>query len=109
MSDFCCVITIRIICIFTFYFVFDQFQVIDNTNVRRQIVQTTFKKDMKAKVCVVCFPIRLSDSWERIDFNLAELTNELFGTEYVETAKIQVSVDKVTQAIVTHPNKVILP
>ncbi|CAG03683.1 unnamed protein product, partial [Tetraodon nigroviridis] len=64
--------------------------VIDNTNVRRQIVQTTFKKDMKAKVCVVCFPIRLSDSWERIDFNLAELTNELFGTEYVETAKIQI-------------------
>ena len=49
---------------------------------------------MKAMVCVVCFPLKLSDTWERIDFNLAEITRELFGTRYVETAKIQVSGDK---------------
>lgn len=75
------------------FFVLDHFQVIDDKNVRRQIVQTTFRKQMKAMVRLVCFPLRLSDSWERIDLNLAELTNELFGTKYVETAKIQVSVD----------------
>lgn len=103
MSALCCVIRIRIVCILTFFF--DHFQVIDDTNVRRQIVQTTFRKEMRAMVCVVCFPLRLSDSWERIDFNLAELTKELFRTKYVETAKIQVSVAEMFQTSVGYPHK----
>lgn len=106
MSDPCCVIRICLYIHITF--VLDHFQVIDDTNVRRQIVQTSFTNEMKAMVCVVCFPLRLSDSWERIDFNLAELTNELFGTRYVETAKIQASVHKISQTIVTNPYEFIL-
>lgn len=104
MSELCCVIRIRrIVCILTFFF--DHFQVIDDTNVRRQIVQTTFRKEMRAMVCVVCFPLRLTDSWERIDFNLAELTKELFKTKYVETAKIQVSIAEIFQTSVGCPHK----
>lgn len=44
-------------------------------------------------VYVVCVPLILAASWEHININLAELTYELFGTKYVETVKVQVSVD----------------
>lgn len=42
-------------------------------------------------VYVVCVPLILAASWEHININLAELTDELFGTKYVETVKVQVS------------------
>lgn len=64
----------------------------DDQKIQRRIVQTTFRREMKAMVYVVCVPLILAASWEHININLAELTNELFGTKYVETVKVQVSV-----------------
>lgn len=64
----------------------------DDKKIQRRILQTTFRKEMKAMVYVVCVPLILAASWEHININLAELTNELFGTKYVETVKVQVSV-----------------
>lgn len=63
----------------------------DDKKIQRRILQTTFRKEMKAMVYVVCVPLILAASWEHININLAELTNELFGTKYVETVKVQVS------------------
>lgn len=41
-----------------------------------------------------CVPLKLSDSWVHININLAKLINELFGTVYVETVTIKVSVHR---------------
>lgn len=43
-------------------------------------------------VYVTCVPLILSASWKHININLAERTNDSFGTKYVETVKIQVRV-----------------
>lgn len=39
-----------------------------------------------------CVPLKLSNTWVHININLAKLINDLFGTIYVETVKIKVSV-----------------
>lgn len=49
---------------------------------------------MKTMVYVAGVPLVLSASWEHININLAERTNASFGTKYVETVKIQVSVGR---------------
>lgn len=77
-----------------FFFILYNFQVTDDKNVCRQIIQTTFRKDMNAMTHVACVPLRLSTSWERISINLAKVTHALFGTKYVETSKIKVSVGR---------------
>lgn len=77
--------------LYSLFFVFDNFQVTDDRIIRRQIILTTFTKEMKAKVYSGFVPIRLSSSWEHFNINLAKVTNALFGTKYVETEKIKVS------------------
>lgn len=81
-----------IVLLYSHFFILYNFQVTDDKNVRWQIIQTTFRKDIKAMTHVACVPLRLSTSWERISINLAKVTHALFGTKYVETSKIKVSV-----------------
>lgn len=38
-----------------------------------------------------CVQLKLSNSWEHLNINLANATSALFGTKYVETVKIKVS------------------
>lgn len=38
-----------------------------------------------------CVQLKLPNSWEHININLANATSALFGTKYVETVKIKVS------------------
>lgn len=46
-------------------------------------------------VYVAGVPLVLSASWEHININLAERINVSFGTNYVETVKVQVSVGSI--------------
>lgn len=73
---------------------FFDFQVTDEKNFRRQIILTTFRKEMKTMVYVTCVPLTLSASWEHFIINLAYVTKMVFGTKYKETVKIQVSVGR---------------
>lgn len=36
-------------------------------------------------------PMRLDDGWNQIQFNLADFTRRAYGTNYIETLKIAVS------------------
>lgn len=49
---------------------------------------------MKAKIYSGFVPIKLSSSFEHVNINLAKVTHVLFGTRYVETVKIKVSVGR---------------
>ncbi|XP_056892698.1 uncharacterized protein LOC130527883 isoform X4 [Takifugu flavidus] len=69
---------------------FCKITVTDEKSVQRQIFLSTFRKEMKARVFSGCVPIRLSTSWDYIIINLAEVTQQLFGTKYVKTVKIQI-------------------
>lgn len=64
----------------------------DEKIIRRQIILTTFTRKMKAKIYSGFVPIRLSSSFEHVNINLAKVTHALFGTRYVETVKIKVSI-----------------
>lgn len=81
------------LCLYS-HLLFDNIQVTDDKDVRRQIILTTFRKEKKAMVYVACVPLILSATWDCIKINLAKVTNDLFRANYVETVKIQVGVGR---------------
>ena len=36
-------------------------------------------------------PVRLDEGWNRIQFNLADFTKRAYGTNYVETVRVQIN------------------
>lgn len=42
---------------------------------------------MKPFVCTM--PMRLDDGWNQIQFNLADFTKRAYGTNYIETVRVQ--------------------
>jgi len=36
-------------------------------------------------------PMRLDDGWNQIQFNLSDFTRRAYGTNYIETLRVQVS------------------
>lgn len=43
---------------------------------------------MKPFICTM--PMRLDEGWNQIQFNLADFTRRAYGTNYVETLRIQI-------------------
>ncbi len=43
---------------------------------------------MKPFICTM--PMRLDDGWNQIQFNLADFTRRAYGTNYVETLRVQI-------------------
>lgn len=37
-------------------------------------------------------PMKLDDGWNQIQINMADITKRAYGTNYVETTRVQVSV-----------------
>lgn len=68
-------------------------KVIDDENIQRQISVSTWQT-AKIKKCLCVVQLRLSTSWDYFNINLAKVTNALFGTKYVETVKIKVTVPR---------------
>lgn len=68
-----------------------RFQVVDDKEVQRQVCVSNWQAAKhKKSLCVV--QLRVSASWEHFHINLAEVTKRVFGTNYVETVKVQVRV-----------------
>ncbi|CAG03699.1 unnamed protein product, partial [Tetraodon nigroviridis] len=64
--------------------------VIDDKNIQRRIILTTFTKKMKPMMYSGFVPLKLSTFWDHININLTTVTNEIFGAKYVETVKIKI-------------------
>jgi hypothetical protein len=72
------------------YFTFEV-QVLDDKNVRRRFRASNYQSTTRVKPFICTMPMRLDDGWNQIQFNLSDFTRRAYGTNYIETLRVQVS------------------
>lgn len=65
-------------------------QILDDRNMRRRFRVSNYQSTTKVKPFCTTMPLGLSAGWNQIQFNLADFTRRAYGTNYVETVRIQV-------------------
>lgn len=68
-----------------------RFQVLDDKNVRRRFRASNYQSTTRVKPFICTMPMRLDDGWNQIQFNLSDFTRRAYGTNYIETLRVQVS------------------
>ncbi|KAF3327644.1 hypothetical protein FCM35_KLT07762 [Carex littledalei] len=71
------------------YFTFEV-QVLDDRNVRRRFRASNFQSVTRVKPFICTMPLKMEDGWNNIQLNLSDLTRRAYGTNYVETLRVQV-------------------
>merc|ERR1711994_604628 len=71
------------------YFTFEV-QVLDDKNVRRRFRASNYQSTTRVKPFICTMPMRLDDGWNQIHFNLTYFTRLAYGTNYVETLRVQI-------------------
>ncbi len=71
------------------YFTFEV-QVLDDKNVRRRFRASNYQSTTRVKPFICTMPMRLDDGWNQIQFNLSDFTRRAYGTNYIETLRVQV-------------------
>ncbi len=66
------------------------FQVLDDKGVKRRFRASNYQSNTRVKPFICTMPMRLDEGWNQIQFNLADFTKRAYGTNYVETLRIQV-------------------
>jgi hypothetical protein len=74
----------------TIIFLTGLFQVLDDKNVRRRFRASNYQSTTRVKPFICTMPMRLDDGWNQIQFNLADFTRRAYGTNYVETLRVQI-------------------
>ncbi|XP_026145913.1 LOW QUALITY PROTEIN: cilia- and flagella-associated protein 20-like [Carassius auratus] len=70
------------------YFTFEV-QVLDDKNVRRRFRASNYQSTTRVKPFICTMPMRLDDGWNQIQFNLSDFTRRAYGTNYIETLRVQ--------------------
>ena len=71
------------------YFTFEV-QVLDDKGVKRRFRASNYQSTTRVKPFICTMPMRLDEGWNQIQFNLSDFTRRAYGTNYVETLKVQV-------------------
>ncbi|CAL5356558.1 unnamed protein product [Camellia sinensis] len=71
------------------YFTFE-IQVLDDKNVRRRFRASNFQAVTRVKPFICTMPLKMDEGWNQIQLNLADFTRRAYGTNYVETLRVQV-------------------
>ena len=71
------------------YFTFEV-QVLDDKNIRRRFRASNYQSTTRVKPFICTMPMRLDEGWNQIQFNLADFTKRAYGTNYIETLRIQI-------------------
>ncbi|KAK4285319.1 hypothetical protein QN277_002031 [Acacia crassicarpa] len=71
------------------YFTFE-IQVLDDKNVRRRFRASNFQAVTRVKPYICTMPLKMDDGWNQIQLNLVDLTKRAYGTNYIETLRVQV-------------------
>ncbi|KAH3757247.1 UPF0468 protein [Pelomyxa schiedti] len=71
------------------YFTFE-ITLLDDKNMKRRFRASNYQTKAKKNEFICTLPMVLTDGWNQIHFNLAEYTHRVFGTNYVETLRVQV-------------------
>uniref|UniRef100_A0A9J7YJF8 Cilia and flagella associated protein 20 n=1 Tax=Cyprinus carpio carpio TaxID=630221 RepID=A0A9J7YJF8_CYPCA len=82
------------------YFTFEV-QVLDDKNVRRRFRASNYQSTTRVKPFICTMPMRLDDGWNQIQFNLSDFTRRAYGTNYIETLRVQVFMGFVMAVLVT--------
>lgn len=71
------------------YFSFE-ITILDDKNMRRRFRISNFQSTTKIKPFCTSMPIGLSGGWNQIQFNLADFTKRAYGSQFLETLRVQV-------------------
>ena len=65
-------------------------QIIDDKGIRRRFRASNYQSATRVKPFICTMPLRLDDGWNQVQFNLADFCKRAYGTQYMETQRIQV-------------------
>lgn len=71
------------------YFSFE-ITILDDKNMRRRFRISNFQSTTKIKPFCTTMPIGLSGGWNQIQFNLADFTRRAYGSQFLETLRVQI-------------------
>ncbi|XP_043590988.1 cilia- and flagella-associated protein 20-like isoform X1 [Bombus pyrosoma] len=71
------------------YFTFE-ITILDDKDMHRRFRMSNFQSTTRVRPFCTSMPIGLSGGWNQIQFNLADFTRRAYGTNYVETTRIQI-------------------
>ncbi|XP_035679682.1 cilia- and flagella-associated protein 20-like [Branchiostoma floridae] len=64
--------------------------VLDDTKVRRRFRASNYQKVTKVTQSMCIMPMKLDDGWNQIQFNLSDFMRKAYGTNYLETLRVQI-------------------
>ena len=71
------------------YFTFEV-QVIDDKNVKRRFRASNYQSNTRVKPFICTIPMKLDEGLNQIHFNLTDFTRRAYGTNYLETLRVQI-------------------
>ena len=71
------------------YFTFEV-QVLDDKNVKRRFRASNYQSNTRVKPFICTIPMKLDEGWNQIHFNLTDFTRRAYGTNYLETLRVQI-------------------
>jgi len=71
------------------YFTFEV-TVLDDKNIKRRFRASNYQSSTRVMPFICTMPMRLDDGWNQIQFNLADFTRRAYGTNYIETLRVQI-------------------
>ena len=71
------------------YFTFEV-QVIEDNNVKRRFRASNYQSNTRVKPFICTIPMKLDEGWNQIHFNLTDFTRRAYGTNYLETLRVQI-------------------
>lgn len=66
------------------------YSLLDDKNVRRRFRASNYQSTTRVKPFICTMPMRLDDGWNQIQFNLSDFTRRAYGTNYIETLRVQI-------------------
>ncbi|XP_076177004.1 uncharacterized protein LOC143151569 isoform X3 [Ptiloglossa arizonensis] len=64
--------------------------ILDDKNMHRRFRMSNFQSTTRVRPFSTSMPIGLSGGWNQIQFNLADFTRRAYGTNYIETTRLQI-------------------
>ncbi|KAI3381008.1 hypothetical protein SNEBB_010379 [Seison nebaliae] len=71
------------------YFTFE-ITIVDSKDIRRRFKASTFQRCTKVSEFICNIPMRLDPGWNKLQFDLCDLTRRAYGTRYIETYNIKI-------------------
>ena len=71
------------------YFSFEV-TILDDDNVKRRFRASNYQRATRVKPFMCTMPLKMEQGWNCIRINLADFTRSAYGTNYMETLKVQV-------------------